>query len=494
MLSSKTFLAIAALVVLAFLAGACGASEEPAAVVSDPAPETIDARCGVQQDDGSFDVVDCSEPHDGQLAGVVAGPGEVPEPVDVDGSESSEVYADFDLVRSCVEPVTALIGEPLVAYGIDVAYVTDSEPGEDYEAEVECWAWSRAEGVLSKPIADGGLAEALGDHAVIGSLSPGDCFRFADPDDDSFDIVTPTECDEDDPAVIEVLGSVELEGAYPGNDAIIEDGDDGCQDLAADSESSVDASDVSFTYPTERSWEALGQTTVICFVERSAPANGASDSYCLSVPEGSSEGTEVDCSEPHNAEFVGIGEPPAGALPDDQVDMDIAIARICRPVAAEAIGVDVLPDFLSTGNPPEARPGATLTEPFNCFIKMSPEDILTGSLFDVDPAEALGDYAPVAELEPGDCFLEVETNFDFAVPVDCSDADALMAIGSFEVDEDGEFPGLDALRAMRNDRCREILEDAGLDVDPATVSGVLPSEVQWAAVDLRTITCEGVPS
>ena len=455
---------------------------------------SAEPRCGVYQDDGSFDDVDCTEPHDGEFAGVVAGPGEVPEPVDVEGSEASEVYTDFDLVRSCVEPVTDLVGGSLDAYGIDVAYVTASDPGEEYEDEVECWAWSRAEDLLSQSIADEGLADALGDHATIASLAPGDCFRFADPDGDSFDMVTPTECDEDDAEIFEILGTVELDGDYPGNDAVSDGGDDACGDLAADAEGEVDASTVGFLYPTERNWDALGQTSVICLIENSASGDQASEPYCLTVPDGETQGIETDCSEPHNAEFVGQGEPPAGALPDERAGVDAVIARICRPVAAAAMGVDVLPEYLETGNPPGATPGATLTEPFDCFIKMAPDDVLTGSLLDTDPADVLGDYVAAVELDPGDCFLLVEANFNVTIPTDCSDADALMAVGSFQADDAGEFPGEDALRGIRSDGCQTILEDSGLDVDPTTLSGNIPTGAKWNGADIRTITCDGVPT
>jgi hypothetical protein len=283
---------------------------------------------------------------------------------DVEGSEADELHTDFALVRSCVEPVAELTGESLDTFGIDVAYVTGSEPGQDYEAEVECWAWSRAEGTLSKSIAEDGLAAALEDHAEIGSLAEGDCFRFADADEDSFDIVIPTGCTESDAEVIEVLGSVELDGEYPGADAISADGEAGCADLAAATDGAVDPADVGFTFPTERSWEALGQRSVICLVEGQA-AEQASDSHCLTVPEGSSKGTETDCSDPHNAEFMGRGEPPAGALPNEQTALDIVIGTICRPVAAAAIGVDEMPEYLLTGNPPEATLGAKLTEPWS---------------------------------------------------------------------------------------------------------------------------------
>lgn len=63
-----------------------------------------------------------------------------------------------------------------------------------------------------------------------------------------------------------------------------------------------------------------------------------------------------------------------------------------------------------------------------------------------------------------------------------------------ETDEDGEFPGADALRGIRANECQMLLASSGLDVDPRTVSGVLTSEVEWYVTGFRTITCDGKPT
>ncbi len=481
---------IAALALSAVLLSACGSADN-AAGDSGPQP-TSEARCGVAQADGSFTDVDCAEPHDGEFAGVVSGPGEVPEPVDVQGSDAAEVYTDFDLVRSCAEPVRDLIDGSLDTFGMDVAYVTDAEPGETYEDEIECWAWSRAEDVLTQSIGDRGVEEALGEHAEIGSLSVGDCFTFADPEGDSFDIVTPAGCDE---GTNKVLGSVELDGDYPGPDAVSQDGGAGCVELAESSQVAADQTDVTFTYPTQRSWEALGQTTVICLAGPADTGQPTSvDDYCLTIPEGSTEGVEVDCDAPHNAQFVGQGNPPTKALPDDEAAAESVVSRICRSVAASTLGVDVLPEYLTMGKPPAAVAGATLEEPFDCYIAMSPDDVLTGSLIDTAPADVLGDYVAAIDLNPGDCFRLVEGSFYVVRSAQCSEADALMSIGSFQVPQDGDYPGVDALRDLRTQRCSKILSESGLEADATTLSGNMPSVVDWLAADIRTITCDAAPA
>ncbi len=98
----------------------------------------------------------------------------------------------------------------------------------------------------------------------------------------------------------------------------------------------------------------------------------------------------------------------------------------------------------------------------------------------------------VPELEPGTCFRLGDSNFYLADPADCADADALMFVGNFDLD-DGEYPGEDAIREIRSVECARVFAESGVAADPTSVSGTFPGERDWRNMGQRTVACDATP-
>jgi hypothetical protein len=100
---------------------------------------------------------------------------------------------------------------------------------------------------------------------------------------------------------------------------------------------------------------------------------------------------------------------------------------------------------------------------------------------------------PANDLEVGDCIEdEADLNETSLAAIDCDDEHRLELIGKFDVDDEDEYPGEDALRSEGDERCADLYEDdvgspleEGGDV---VVTAVLPSEDSWSDGD-RTILC-----
>ena len=88
----------------------------------------------------------------------------------------------------------------------------------------------------------------------------------------------------------------------------------------------------------------------------------------------------------------------------------------------------------------------------DCYAGPEAELALSANAIAEGYDAALAPLSVVFDLEPGTCFTFYADSVDIGEVVDCSAEGALMAIGSFEA-PDGDWPGSDALRALRSEEC-----------------------------------------
>jgi hypothetical protein len=251
---------------------------------------------------------------------------------------------------------------------------------------------------------------------------------------------------------------------------------------------------VSFVFALEFEWTARGIRDFICTSYRSGDYEGGA--FCAIKVEGGSF-QEAECSEPHDMEFVGPVAAPTEVLPEDFEEAVELLTRTCAPLVSVYLGGR---DLTQSGVGVSFNADAALGEPIvgdvDCFLLVSSATALTAAVSDVGLDGALGDNRIVHELEPGTCFVNPSDSFDLGTVVSCDVTDALMQIGKFVVEDDGPYPGDDALRAIRGERCPQVLADSGLAdlVDVDTLSGVFPGLEGWRDLDRRTITCDAAPA
>ena len=171
------------------------------------------------------------------------------------------------------------------------------------------------------------------------------------------------------------------------------------------------------------------------------------------------------------------------------------LRQLCRDSVEQLTGRDLSRFGAGVGFVSVDGLGEPMVNDVECYASTGLEGAFVGAISEIGYSAAL-DVEILADLTPGTCFVFVDDDsFDFGEVVPCDAPDALMAIGSFAVvDPPGApHPGDDELRALRAERCGEILAASGLAADPSTVSGTFPNEKNWVAFDRREVTCDATP-
>ncbi len=444
---------------------------------------TVDAgRCGVIVGDGEYEPIACGEPHDAEFAGTASAP---------TGADS------VSLMIACAPSVEALTGRPQVEFGIDVGVAVI-----DGAAEVECWAESAAPGSLSASILDDGLEAAIGEYSFITDLADGTCFRLADPE--AFDLGVVVDCDTPDAEMI--YGQFEADDG-PVPDEATDDGFfERCDAIEAATDFDVIGNSRYIVTPLDDNWVALGRRTVLCMSWTDPlvqPVDEPSDfdpaaavgPVCADYDEAVAEYEPVPCDEPHTSEYAGSVPPPPGDLPSDSDEASLLLRGLCRDSVEALTGRDLGLFGSGVGFLSIDGLGEPMVNDIQCYLSVSYEGALTGAISEIGYEAALN-YDIIPDLEPGTCFVYVEPgSYDLGESAPCDTPDALMAIGLFLAEDPpgAPYPGDDALRALRGQRCAEVLTASGLTVDESTLSGTFPNETNWIAFDRRTITCDAVP-
>lgn len=200
----------------------------------------------------------------------------------------------------------------------------------------------------------------------------------------------------------------------------------------------------------------------------------------------------MPCDEPHASEFVGTAPSPFERLPEDRNEAVDGLYAACRPLVEDFLGRAIDVPGPGVGVNIDAELGGPVNGDVECFVSTGDAANLVGLIADVGFEAALNGVIVINDTDPGSCFQLGEVAFDYGTPVDCTATDALMFVGSFDLD-DGPYPGDDAIRSIRGERCAEVLADSGLAADPATVSGGFPGEKDWRRADRRTVTCDASP-
>ncbi len=452
-----------------------------------PEEDEVVPRCGVE-DEGDYSDVSCDEPHDAEFAALVDPP---------DGVSPTDPEEFDEAIRAgCVDAVVELTGRAANRLGFEVGATTTDQPGATFAADVECWAEMSAEGTLGASMRDVTLEEALGVNVIIADIEPGNCFSFVDEDEDSYDIGRVVDCDEQYAEMMVGIASADTDvDDYPGDDGFDEIGDRACGDLADTADFDLSGDTVSFIYPLAFEWEVRGVRELICTSYRSSDFEEEGGAFCATKIEGGSY-EETECDQPHDMEFVAPVESPAEFLPEDEDEAVALLTRACAPLVSEYLGGrDLTQAGVGVGFSADASLGEEIVGDVDCFVLVSSAVGLTAAISDVGLEAALGDFRIVNELDPGTCFVNPPDSFELGTVVPCDTPEALMQIGLFVVEDDGPYPGEDPLRAIRSERCPQVLSESGLAdlVDISTLSGVFPNLEAWRDVGRRTVSCDASP-
>jgi hypothetical protein len=372
-----------------------------------------------------------------------------------------------------------------------------------------------------------GLDAALGEFVRVAALEPGTCIAYAE---ESFDIATVVPCSEDGADLLFGLPSARA-AEYPGDNKMFEEGTSKCNKAASDYEAAsgqfIDRQEIAVIVPFEIGYNALDRRTLLCVVlantvETDTPAItqpepdvsdldlvelvppegfvfGQADPVCSIETDtfGDTSFFEAACNEPHNAELVALIEPPGETLPADEAEATIFFNEMCASPVADATGADMLRPGIGIGfNVPGAL-GEAYEGSVACYAKFGAV-VLVGSFQDIPFIELIGDQVVIAGLDPGECFLFAESSFASGYVASCDEADAHMAVGEYQA-EDRPYPGTDALREERAQRCAVVLAESGLVEsgvagDPDTLSGSFPGENAWNVPGRRLVTCDIDPA
>lgn len=478
--------------------GATGATATSVCGDFDPAVPDVEA-------------VDCADPHDAELAGMVPvpdglRPGVIPDPIAVD---------------ACRAAAETIAGGAVWATGLTVLPFDSTTAGASTTEEIECWLVSPVDGALTGSLRRVEPATALGELVSVFSMEPGQCYVIEQDAFGFLTLVRPGGCDEVGAQRLIALVPVEGE-TFPGNDAVETLGREACADDPGTSE------EFFYLTPFEAEW-ALGQRVIVCSTFAGEPDGEADGDGPLvhdhdddgddhdderAGDHGDSEsdegyrypagtcyrnlsdsqdpiGTVTDCDEPHRWEYVGNVDPVVRTIPDALADARALFVRTCEQAVTEATGMSIAEPGVSLAYRVEGELGGWIVGTVACFAGADGGDYLVGPL-DGDIGAALGDAEPIWQMVPGTCFAFLPDTFDLGLEVACDDQDARMHIGWYDLPL-GPYPGEDELRAIRSERCTDLLEAGGLDADPDSVSGTIPSEPDWRNARRRMTTCDALP-
>ncbi len=217
---------------------------------------------------------------------------------------------------------------------------------------------------------------------------------------------------------------------------------------------------------------------------------------CFAAPaDDSNFGESIDCTEPHDLQYAGSIASPVAVLPDDIQEATDLLNRACVPLVEEVAGRTLtIPGVIVAFSAPDAELGEPVPGDVECYAGGSGSDLLVAQMADVGAEAAYGDGRIIADLEPGTCFVFLGDSFDIGVESGCEAEGALVFVGSFVADP-GPYPGEDALRALRSERCAEVLAAApSLSGIAESISGTIPDRKSWVVQDMRVVTCDAEPA
>jgi|JI10StandDraft_1071094.scaffolds.fasta_scaffold147652_2 hypothetical protein len=188
---------------------------------------------------------------------------------------------------------------------------------------------------------------------------------------------------------------------------------------------------------------------------------------------------DVDCTEPHQAEFAGLAAAPAGA--DDAAAVDA-----CLPIVEAFIGQRLTKFVIDVGH----VAGATATDDIECWAKAPLPDLLIDSIASAGLEGALGDVVIISDLDPGTCFTGISDDyFGLGRVAECSTLKAEMILGVVDSAATGDFPGRDAVLDEFDGLCAALLEDADFELMSDTTSFIYGNEEEWNVYERRYAIC-----
>lgn len=224
-----------------------------------------------------------------------------------------------------------------------------------------------------------------------------------------------------------------------------------------------------------------------------APELDPADARCANVTGNmiEAEFEDVDCGEPHDAEYAGTVEAPEGRASTDVGELDIILTSVCLDTTESLVGSPLNEFSLEVLYETETMPGQSFFGDVACWARSAAYGSLSASLRDVDLATALGDFVTLGSIQPGECFLPAEDNsgsLSIGMNVDCDTPLADQILGTVTID-DGDFPGNNDLFDISDVRCPVLAEDAAFEVIGDTVGAITMFETEWTAYGIRDIVC-----
>jgi len=185
---------------------------------------------------------------------------------------------------------------------------------------------------------------------------------------------------------------------------------------------------------------------------------------------------EVECTEPHQAEFVGLVAPPAQADVDAETTEGAAVVAACMPSVEAFVGRPLTAFAIDIAH----IPGATPTDDIECWAKAPVAGILVGSIAAVGLEAALGDIVIVAELEPGTCFTSASDDyFGLGRVADCTTPKVDMVVGIAQSAFTGDWPGRDEVVEEYDELCAALQQEADFELIADTTGFIFGSEEEW---------------
>jgi Septum formation len=199
----------------------------------------------------------------------------------------------------------------------------------------------------------------------------------------------------------------------------------------------------------------------------------------------------VDCDEPHDSELVSLLPPPQQNAPRDEADFEATLARFCLPDVASYTGKDLSVVTVEIGFVSPTPLGESFEDPVECWVTMTAERSLVGSIAEVGLDAALGDATFLSSLEPGDCYSMVDEQLDSfdIVRLDPCDAEGVEQVVAFVTLESRAYPGQDGLVDEAFALCDAAVADTTVDMISSTVAVVYPDEIGWTVAEQRGAAC-----
>lgn len=199
----------------------------------------------------------------------------------------------------------------------------------------------------------------------------------------------------------------------------------------------------------------------------------------------------VDCDEPHDSELVSLLPPPQQNAPRDPADLEATLTDFCLPDVASFTGRDLSVVAIEVGFVSPTPPGESFEDPVECWVTMSAERSLVGSIAEIGLDAALGDTEFLSDLEPGDCYAMVDEQLDSfdLVQIESCDTEGVEQVVAFVTLDDRPYPGEDEVVDEAFARCDEAVAATAIDMISPDVAIVYPDEIGWTVADQRGVSC-----